>query len=183
MKRTIIIVVCFIAFAECRKQSGEQKGPLPPGSVTEIRYHDEVNHLVLTTELEFQGAQLTYILQQNVDSDHGYSRGNLAVENLVYSFQYVGSSLQPVSLSITDTAYWIGSPPTSNPEEYIQLGYDSLGRIISDSLLNSSAVSSSYPGVFHWYYGAGGIGVYSSVYGRWDTINYVGDQEDWYSQL
>jgi len=183
MKNTVIIIVCLVALAGCRKQSGGQNGPLPPGSVVGVRYHDEINKTVLTTEFEFQGAQLITIRQQNVDSDRGYSRGNLAIENLVYSFQYLGSSLQPVSYAVTDTAYWTGSPITSNQEKHFQFGYDSLGRIISDSLLDSSAASSSYPSVFYWHYGAAGIGVYGSGwYALWDTINYVGDLIDWYSQ-
>jgi hypothetical protein len=183
MGKTVIILVCLIAVAGCRKQSGGQNGPLPPGSVVSVRYHDEVNKALLTTEFDFQGSLLISIRQQNVDSDNGYSRNNLAVESLVYSFQYLGSNLQPVSYAVTDTSYWAGGSITFNQEEHFQLGYDSLDRIISDSLLDSSAASPSYPTVFYWYYGAGGIGEYvPGFYGPWDTINYVGDLVDWYSQ-
>jgi hypothetical protein len=183
MKKVIITVVCVAALPGCRKQSGGQNGPLPPGSVLSVRYHDETFGSVQTTEFGFQGGQLTYIWQQTIDSNYGDSRNYLAINNVVYSFQYVDTSLRSVSYSVTDTAYFPGGLIAPSKEKYFQLSYDSLGRIISDSLLDKSGVdSSSYPAVFYWNYGAGGIGVYVPGYGRWDTINYVGNLIDWYSQ-
>ena len=183
MSRTIILLVCLTFAAGCRKHSGVDNGPLGPGSVASIRYYDANLKATRSTWFDFQGTQLIRIRQQVVDSEYGWSPV-LAVDNSAYNFQYHDTSQEPVSYSSTDTTYWPDSSVTTVPEQHFLLGYDSLGRIVSDTLLDTTIPYANRS--YRWYYYSTGIGVYSVVYfdsaylplQKYDSIYYA-DQVDW----
>jgi hypothetical protein len=155
MKRKVAILVCLLFGAGCGKHSDTTL----QGAVSNITCYNQGMHSLTIESFAYNGPQLVTYTNQVIDS-----LPSMATETQVYRFQYLNNALAPSSYSITDTFSGAGySPSLSIWSETYALRYDARGRVVSDSLTDSTGTWASCCGpvpLWAWNYSDLGIGVH-----------------------